>query len=127
MHPLLRRIMQIHVTEEARHLCFARHYLRAAVPQLPAARRASLALQAAMILGQMVQLMMRPSSHLVRTYAIPREVVAEAYSRNQTHREKTLAALDKVRALCHELGLVTPRFARLWHLLGIGDAIPVAA
>jgi hypothetical protein len=25
VHPLLRRIMQIHVTEEARHLCFARH------------------------------------------------------------------------------------------------------
>src|SRR5678816_4149809 len=27
VHPLLKRIMQIHVTEEARHLCFARHYL----------------------------------------------------------------------------------------------------
>ena len=27
LHPLLRRIMQIHVTEEARHICFARYYL----------------------------------------------------------------------------------------------------
>ena len=29
VHPLLKRIMQIHVTEEARHLCFARQYLPA--------------------------------------------------------------------------------------------------
>src|SRR5579859_3772657 len=28
IHPLLRRIMQIHVTEEARHMSFARHNLR---------------------------------------------------------------------------------------------------
>src|SRR5262245_45911005 len=34
VHPLLRRVMQIHVTEEARHLCFARHYLREHVPRL---------------------------------------------------------------------------------------------
>src|SRR6185437_288401 len=27
IHPLLERIMRIHVTEEARHLSFARHYL----------------------------------------------------------------------------------------------------
>jgi len=32
VHPLLRRMMQIHVTEEARHLCFARAYLRERVP-----------------------------------------------------------------------------------------------
>ncbi|MBV9412506.1 MAG: diiron oxygenase, partial [Acidimicrobiia bacterium] len=28
IHPLLERIMRIHVTEEARHLSFARHYLK---------------------------------------------------------------------------------------------------
>ena len=33
--PIFKRIMQIHVTEEARHLCFARQYLRARVPELP--------------------------------------------------------------------------------------------
>src|SRR5205809_962469 len=53
IHPLLRRIMQIHVTEEARHLCFARSYLRTEVPRLGAARRASLALQAPLVLGAM--------------------------------------------------------------------------
>src|SRR5690606_37718386 len=33
-HPLVRRISQIHVTEEARHLSFARAYLRCHVPAL---------------------------------------------------------------------------------------------
>ena len=34
LHPLLERIMRIHVTEEARHLSFARHYLKREVPKL---------------------------------------------------------------------------------------------
>lgn len=33
-HPLAERIMRIHVTDEARHLSFARHYLKHSVPRL---------------------------------------------------------------------------------------------
>src|SRR5439155_1969253 len=33
IHPLLERIMRIHVTEEARHLSFARHYLKRNAPK----------------------------------------------------------------------------------------------
>ena len=39
IHPLFRRIMQIHVTEEARHMSFARHALRKRVPALRGSRR----------------------------------------------------------------------------------------
>jgi hypothetical protein len=127
IHPLLRRIMTIHVTEEARHLCFARHYLKEHVDRLGPVARLVLAIGAPLILAQMAQVMLRPSSQIIRTYGIPREVVTEAYSRNPLHRAKTLAALDKVRDLCRQLGLVTPRFARLWQLLGIGEAAPAAA
>src|SRR6184192_866218 len=119
IHPLLRRIMQIHVTEEARHLCFGRSYLRTAVPRLGAARRASLALQAPLVLGQMAQAMLRPSADVVRTHGIPRDVIAEAYTRNPRHRENTLAALAKLRDLCREIGIVTPWSVRLWRAAGI--------
>ena len=34
LHPLVERISRIHITEEARHMAFARHYLRRNVPQL---------------------------------------------------------------------------------------------
>jgi len=121
IHPLLRRIMQIHVTEEARHLCFARSYLRGQVPRLGAARRASLALQAPLVLGQMAQAMLRPSSDVVRTYAIPADVIAEAYTKNPRHRENTMATLGKLRDLCREIGIVTPWSVPLWRRAGIWE------
>ena len=124
VHPLLRRIMQIHVTEEARHLCFARHYLREHAPRLGALRRTLLRIRTPVILSVMARLMMRPSGHIVRTYGIPASVVDEAYRRNPHHRAATLEALRKVRALCVELGLVLPA---LWRLLGIWDEEASAA
>ena len=119
IHPLLRRIMQIHVTEEARHLCFARHYLKAHVPALGSVRRTLLALRAPMILAVMAQLMMRPSGQIVSEYAIPRDVIAEAYTRNPRHRAETVEAVRKVRELFVELGIAWPW---LWRLLGIWGA-----
>ncbi|HZP40667.1 MAG TPA: diiron oxygenase [Candidatus Binatia bacterium] len=125
--PILKRIMQIHVTEEARHLCFARHYLRQRVPTLGVVSRTVLALGAPLILGQMAQLMMRPSPEIVRTYGIPRAVVAEAYTRNPRHRAETLAALRKVRDLCRELGIVTRPARVLWEVLGLWETQPAPA
>jgi hypothetical protein len=119
LHPLLERIMRIHVTEEARHLCFARHYLRQRVPQLGRLRRFVLARRAPLVLAVMAQMMMRPSAHVVRVYGIPRAVLREAYVHNPAHRARTLAALAKVRALLEELEVVTPGSRRLWRWLGI--------
>jgi hypothetical protein len=127
IHPLLKRIMQIHVTEEARHLCFARQYLRQHVGRLNRVQRVLLALGAPLILAQMAKLMMQPSPQIIRRYGIPPEVVAEAYTKNPRHRAATLEALQKVRALCQELGLLTPRSARLWRALGIWEGpLPTA-
>ena len=122
IHPLLRRIIQIHVTEEARHLCFAREYLRHRVTGLARHRRLQLAIGAPLILARMAQLMMRPSRQIVRAYDIPRAVIAEAYTRNPRHRQNTMEALRKVRDLCAELGIVTPVSARLWRVLRLADA-----
>lgn len=119
VHPLLRRIMQIHVTEEARHLCFARHYLKERVPHLGRARRTALAAGTPVVLSIMAQLMMRPSPAIVREYGIPKPVIDQVYTRNPRHRANTLAALEKVRTLASELGLITPSTRRVWQALGI--------
>jgi para-aminobenzoate N-oxygenase AurF len=124
MHPLLKRIMQIHVTEEARHLCFARHYLREHVGRLGPVRRRLLALGAPLILSVMAQLMMRPSRQIVRAYGIPDDVIAEAYTRNPRHQAETVEALRKVRELLAELDLAAPA---LWRRLGIWEAAPLPA
>jgi hypothetical protein len=124
VHPLLKRIMQIHVTEEARHLCFARHYLRQNASRLGPVRRLVLSVRAPFILAIMAQLMMRPSAEIVRTYGIPKDVIREAYTHNPSHRARTLEALHKVRELLVEIGAVTPRSQRLWKWLGIWEAAP---
>ncbi len=128
MHPLLKRIMQIHVTEEARHLCFARHYLRQHAERLGPVKRFVLSRRAPFILAVMAQMMMRPSSQIVHTYGIPKSVIREAYTKNPVHRARTLEALRKVRELLIEIGVVTPSSQKLWKVLGIWESgTPAAA
>jgi hypothetical protein len=115
VHPLVKRIMQIHVTEEARHISFARSYLRVHVPRLTGARRLLLAIAAPLVLGVMGRLMLRPGRLLVRTYGIPDELV-----RHPVHAERMRASLAKVRELCIELGLVGQKTAVLWKAMGLG-------
>lgn len=117
-HPLVKRMTQIHITEEARHLCFARSFLREHVPKLSPARRALLAVAAPGVLRLTAELMLRASPELVREFSIPPDVVDEAFTYNPAYREVTFASLGKVRALMEELGLVTPRTRRLWRALG---------
>jgi hypothetical protein len=119
VHPLLKRMMQIHITEEARHLCFARHYLRRQVPRLSRPQRFVLSRVAPIILGIMSQMMMRPSPTIVRTYGVPAAVIREAYTHNPEHRARTQEAVAKVRSLLGELGLYQGGAARLWRLLGL--------
>ncbi len=117
IHPLLERIMRIHVTEEARHLSFARHYLRRTVPALGRLRRVQLAVGAPLILGTMAQLMLKPSPQLVARYNIPRDVIEAAFTHNPQHHAQTRESLDKVRRLCAELGLLRPPYTVLWRAL----------
>lgn len=120
LHPLVERVMRIHVTEEARHLSFARHYLRRNVPKLGVVKRAGLAIGAPVILGAMAQMMMRPSPIVAKTYGIPREVLREAYG-SEDARAEVRASLRKLRNLCTELHITRQPFQQLWKAFGIWD------
>lgn len=118
MPPVLERIARIHITEEARHLSFARSYLKLNVPKLGIVRRSVLSIAAPIILGVMSQLMLRPSKAFVRRFAIPDEVVAEAWG-SDAQRERTAASLGKVRRLCRDLGLTRGPAKLVWKAYGI--------
>jgi P-aminobenzoate N-oxygenase AurF len=122
LHPLVRRIMQIHVTEEARHLSFARSYLKAHFRRLRALRRWAIQIAAPLLLWVMARPMTRVSREMVETYAIPADVLAEAYDRNPRHRTAVSEALQKTRQLCAEVGILTARTASLWRRLGLMEA-----
>ncbi|MFQ5515522.1 MAG: diiron oxygenase [Myxococcota bacterium] len=119
IHPLVERISRIHVTEEARHMAFARHYLRRHVPELRGWKLRLLRLRTALVMKVATELMMRPSRHIVRSYAIPRDVLREAYGRGSLGAERARQALSKPRDLCWELGVLNERWALLWKALGI--------
>jgi hypothetical protein len=87
-HPTLRRIMQIHVTEEARHVCFASAYLREHLPGAPAWKRRAVRAAAGPILARGEGLMLRPTPALAARHGIPSAVVEEAYGRGSAHSAK---------------------------------------
>lgn len=119
VHPLLRRIMQIHVTEEARHICFAEHYLDHHVPSLGALKRAELAVVAPFIVASTVAPMMYLPRDVVRHHGIPRAVVREA-NQSPLLRRDIDDGVRPVHALMLRLGLLNTRTAPIWRFLGVG-------
>jgi len=119
LHPLIERMSRIHVTEEARHIAFARHYLRRNVPKLGAFKLNLLRLRTAVTMRVAAGMMSRPSGHVVRTYNIPKEVLREAFGRGSLGVTYVKRALFKPRELAWELGVLNARWAPLWKRLGI--------
>lgn len=119
LHPLLRRIMQIHVTEEARHICFAKSWVRTNVPQLGALSMLRLRLHVPFILSVMARQMMEPPRWLLDAYAVPKEVRREAFVLDMEHRRLLAEGVRPLRDLCAEVGILTPGLAPLWRALGL--------
>lgn len=117
-HPLLDRIIRIHVTEEARHLSFARHYLAQKLPRLHPLRRRALSIAVPVLIGVMVRLMLAPPRAFARANGIPSSVVRRA-TRSPEHRALLAASVSKIRRLCAETGLLSPPAPLVWRAMGI--------
>jgi hypothetical protein len=127
IHPLLKRVMQIHITEEARHLCFARNYLQGRVPQISGFKRERLRVMLPFILGEMARLMLQPSGTMIRKFGIPAQVIREAYSANREHKRRVRESLASIAKLAIELDLIPARSIWLWRLQGLGNPHRYAA
>ncbi|HEY8523889.1 MAG TPA: diiron oxygenase [Acidimicrobiales bacterium] len=117
-HPLAERIMRIHVTEEARHISFARHYLRHTVPTMNPVRRRLLSVTVPLMMGVMTRLMLEPPADLRRHCGLPAPV-ARAAMRSPKGRALLADSVRKIRALCEELGLMTRAGRAAWRLVGL--------
>lgn len=112
-HPLLERIMSIHVTEEARHIAYARTFLKERVPALGPARRHALALGVPLVLHIMAPLMVDPTAELHTVHGVPKSVLRDART-SPAGRLLRKEAVAKQRRLCRELGLMTRPARRVW-------------
>lgn len=118
VHPLVRRVMQIHVTEEARHVCFAEHYLREHLPRTGARKRAALRLLVPVLMSEPARMMLVPPRSLVRRYAIPRAALGEAFGPGSEHRRTLARTVEPIRELCEAHSLWWPP---AWSALGLAD------
>jgi len=119
LHPLLERIMRIHVTEEARHISFAHNFLRERVPNLGPLRMTTLRVRAPILFKLMGSQMLQPPRDIIKSYRIPQVVVRSAYHDNPAHHQELMERLTAVRQLCADIDIATPRFIRLWKWLNI--------
>jgi hypothetical protein len=119
LHPLVRRVLQIHVTEEARHVSFAHAYLAEHLPRLRGVRRERLACTVPVLFAGGARLMLRPAGALVREFAIPAVELQRAYGPGTEHRRRVATILAPVTELCAEHGLFQSRHRWLWRRLGL--------
>lgn len=119
MHPLVQRIMQIHVAEEARHIGFAHHYLRNTAQRMGRGHRAFLSVLTPLIMRWLCDEIMKPSARARRDMGLPDEVYAAMFWGSESSRKFLRDLFADVRALCEDIGLMNRTARRLWRRMGI--------
>ncbi len=117
VHPLVERVMRIHIAEEARHISYARTAIEVEAPKLSAARRHSVAFFTPLALGIMARLMLRPN-HDLRAAGVPAEVLSDV-DRSESGRALLVDGVARIRHLYVDLGLVTPPARWMWRRFGL--------
>jgi hypothetical protein len=118
-HPLLDRIMQIHIAEEARHIGFAHAWLTEHAGELPPLRRWVLGVLAPLAMRLGSDAIMIPSRADQAMMGIPEDVVREVWGEGADAAKFRRDLFADVRMLFDHLGLRgwTTRWA--WRALGV--------
>jgi hypothetical protein len=119
IHPLLDRIMSIHIAEEARHIGFAHAWLEHHAPRLNPAEK--------FVLGVLTPLAMRLGSDAIvipsqadrEMMGIPDEVVREVWGSGPEAAKFRRDLFSDVRMLFDDLGLRGWTTRWVWQLLGV--------
>ncbi|MEN8706861.1 MAG: diiron oxygenase [Nocardioides marinisabuli] len=120
MHPLLRRIMQIHVAEEARHIGFAHQYLQYNAERLSRVERGVISVAVPLLMKWLCNEILVPSRSVRRELAIPDDVAAEVYWDSPESQKFLRDLFGDVRMLADETGMRRNRVARwLWRRMDI--------
>ena len=122
IHPIMERVMAIHVAEEARHISFAHEYLRKRLPRLSGRQRFLLSLHVPIIMRVFCRAIMVPPRSFFRQFGIPRGVRKELFFRAPESRQLLRDMFADVRMLCHDTGLMNPAAKLVWRMCKIDGA-----
>lgn len=118
-HPVMARIMQIHVAEEARHISFAHEFIAHHTPRLPRWRRALLAFIYPLVMRILCDVIAIPSREFRKRYGIPRKVMKEIFWDSPDGRQQLRDLMADVRFLADETGLRNSRTRWIWRWMKI--------
>lgn len=119
LHPIMERVMAIHVAEEARHISFAHEYLRKRVPKMNRRRKFWLSLHVPLIMRVLCSAIVKPPRSFWKEFDIPKSVRKDLFFHSPDSRQWLRDMFGDVRMLCYETGLMN-RFARLmWRICKI--------
>jgi P-aminobenzoate N-oxygenase AurF len=119
LHPIMERVMAIHVAEEARHISFAHEYLRKRVPRMRPRSRFWLSLHVPIIMRVLCQAITVPPRQFWAEFDIPREVRKELFFRAPESRRFLRDMFADVRMLAYDVGLMNPVARLVWKICKI--------
>lgn len=119
MPPIMARIMQIHIAEEARHISFAHTYIMRNAPRLGRIQRHLAALVFPIIMRVLGDAILIPPREFAERFDIPDHVMKELYWDSPESREFLSDLFGDVRMLAEESGLMTRLSRRVWRRLKI--------
>jgi hypothetical protein len=119
VHPLLERIMQIHVAEEARHISFAHEFLANWIETANPVRRAMLAVSFPLYAKIMGTVITMPSTAFARQAGVPASVMRDLYKQDDAQRSFMAEMFGDVRYAAEKLGVLNSFTTPLWKALGV--------
>lgn len=117
--PLLTRIMEIHVAEEARHISFAHAYVTRHAPKLGRVDRAIVSVLFPVIMRLLGDAILVPPKEFRKKFDIPESVIKDLYWERPESRVMLSDLFADVRMLAEESGLMTRTSRRVWKWLKI--------
>ncbi len=119
VHPLVRKIMQIHVTEEARHVCFAESYLREHLPRASAYDRMRIAYATPVIFSDAARLMLMPDARIASRFGLDKHTLRAAFKHNPEHRAHLARVTAPVREILQAHGMLRATHRTWWRMQGL--------
>ena len=119
LHPIMEKVMAIHVAEEARHISFAHEYLRKRLPRLNRRQRLLLSVNVPIIMRVLCQAILVPPRSFFSEFGIPREIRKELFFRSPDSRQMLRDMFGDVRTLCYDTGLINPLAKVVWRICQI--------
>ncbi|MDD7814337.1 diiron oxygenase [Mycobacterium sp. CSUR Q5927] len=121
-HPVVEKVMAIHIAEEARHISFADAYLRKRVPKVWRINRLWMSVYVPFVMRLLAKPMVVPPRSFFRQFEVPRSVRKQLRSGSPESQQALRDTFADIRMLCDDIGLMTLAGRLMWRICKIDGA-----